>query len=239
MPITRAIDLSTAVFWSMSWMSGLLLATSLTMLQGCQTSNNYEEQGSASPDMKSAMTSAIKDDAKDVGPLQPGADVPAAMVKAMDGTKVDLGQRLAKGQTVLVFFRGGWCPFCTKHLAELQGVLPQINAAGYEVIAIAPDTVTNLKQAGDKHDLSYTLLADEQFEATKAFGLAFYLDDATINKYKGYGIPLYSPPGDDGTVLPVPAVFAVEEGEIIFTHYDPNYKQRLSADALLEAIDAK
>jgi peroxiredoxin len=220
-------------------MAGLVLSTGICALAGCQASYSASSDGETMQRQASVTSNLVVDDPAQVGPIKVGSNVPSAAVKNMEGQMVDLGESLSQQNTVLVFFRGGWCPFCTKHLAEVQGVLPQIKQAGYQVLAIAPDTVANLKQAGEKHDLGYQLLADEQFEATKAFGLGFYLDQGTITRYKGYGIPLYSPPGDEGKVLPVPAVFVIKDGMVTFRHYDPDYKSRLSSDEILKAVGAK
>ena len=69
-----------------------------------------------------------------------------------------------------------------------------------------------------------------------SFGLAFRLDDDTVERYKGFGINLVTPPGQDGKVLPVPAVFVVDAaGKVAYRHFDANYNRRLEPDKLLAA----
>ncbi len=226
--------------WAAAWIAGITVAGSLCSLQGCKSHESKNDDSAMMEKQSSMMTvNQVASDADKVGPLNIASMVPSTRVKTLSGESVDLKEQLADSKTALIFFRGGWCPYCTKHLSQIQGILPQIKAAGYDIVAVAPDSVANLSQAGDKHNLDYTLLADENFEATKAFGLGFYLDQDTITKYKGYNIPLYSPPGDDGKVLPVPAVFLVDQGRITYRHYDPDYRSRLSAEELLKAINAE
>ncbi len=44
---------------------------------------------------------------------------------------------LAKGPTVVTFYRGGWCPFCDLQLRAYQSVLPEIRRLGAELVAIS------------------------------------------------------------------------------------------------------
>jgi peroxiredoxin len=169
-------------------------------------------------------------------PLPAGSAIPAAAVQTIDGRTVRLDETLAGQPTVLVVYRGGWCPYCTKQLAGLQKVLPELHALGYRLVALSPDLVADLKKTLADEKLDYTLLSDHTFAAIDALGLAFALDAKTIKTYKGHGIPLYSAPGSDAKVLPVPAVFLTDRaGRITYTHANPDYTKRLATKALLKA----
>ena len=43
----------------------------------------------------------------------------ARQTRAADGTPFDLGAAFSEKPTVLIFYRGGWCPFCNRELGEL------------------------------------------------------------------------------------------------------------------------
>ncbi|HMO03876.1 MAG TPA: peroxiredoxin-like family protein [Kiritimatiellia bacterium] len=171
-----------------------------------------------------------------VAPLDVGATIPDAALTKLDGTPVRLSELTAGKKTVLVFFRGGWCPYCTKHLAALKDVLPALEAAGVQLIAISPDSIDGALAAAREHELMFTVVSDTAYEAIGAFGLAFRLDAATLETYAGYGIHLPVRETDGATVLPVPAVYVVDaEGVIRFRHYDADYTQRLDPQALRDA----
>ncbi|HMP77302.1 MAG TPA: peroxiredoxin-like family protein [Kiritimatiellia bacterium] len=189
--------------------------------------------------LAAAARAEIMSSPEAVTPLTPGADLPKVDVRMMDGRTVKLDEALASQPTVFVVYRGGWCPYCTKQLAGLQTVLPELHALGYRLVALSPDPVADLKKTLTDAKLDYTLLSDHTFAAIEALGLAFALDAKTIETYKGYGIPLYSPPGSDAKVLPVPAVFLTDRaGRIAFTHTNPDYRKRLATKALLKAARA-
>lgn len=176
-------------------------------------------------------------DAAQVKPLAVGDSVPPLRLKNAEGKEFDLNAALAERPTTLVFYRGGWCPFCTRHLQELGQIQSRLKAAGVQVFAISPDSPGNVAKSDAKLDVPYTLLSDADARATRAFGLGFTVDAATREKYRGFGIDLQQASGHDHNVLPVPAVYLVNtDGTVIYRHYDPDYRQRLSAQELMEAV---
>jgi peroxiredoxin len=170
--------------------------------------------------------------AEETKPLKVGDDIPHAKVKTLEGKVVDLRDLATRGATVTVFYRGGWCPYCTTHLKELKDAMEGLKEMGHQVLAISPDVPEELLDAKDKNALPYILLSDSDMSAAAAFGIAFQLDPATVEQYKGYGIDLSA----SDWRLPVPSVFVSRaDGVITFVHADPDYKERLSATAVLKA----
>lgn len=169
-------------------------------------------------------------------PLQTGDRIPAVILHTAEGTPFNLKAAVAEKPAVLVFYRGGWCPYCTVHLSQLQKIESQLVNAGWQILAISPDRPEKLAEADAKQNYSYTLLSDSKMDASKAFGLAFEVDAATREKYKGFGIDLEAASGETHHLLPVPAVYlAGTDGIIRFAHSNPDYKERLSNEAILEA----
>ena len=107
---------------------------------------------------------------------------------------------------------------------------------GYQVLAISPDRPAELSKTVAKHNLGYQLLSDSDMTLARAFGIAFRVDDPTLEKYRGYGIDLEQSSGRDHHLLPVPAAYIVDkQGVIRFAHWEPDYKKRLEPKALLSA----
>jgi peroxiredoxin len=80
------------------------------------------------------------------------------------------------------------------------------------------------------------LLSDAQMNAARAFGIAFRVDDATVQKYKEYNIDLEAASGATHHELPVPAVFIIDRNGVIrFAHWDPDYKVRMKGEEILAA----
>lgn len=75
--------------------------------------------------------------------------------------------------------------------------------------------------------------------AARAFGGAFQVDEAAFERLKGFGIDIEASSGEPHRLLPVPAMFlANAEGEVVFRFHNPEYRERLSAKDLLQAVKA-
>lgn len=170
-----------------------------------------------------------------IRPITVGSPVDRTLsLRRTDGSAATLGDVLAGKPTVLVFYRGGWCPFCTTQLAALGKALPEMQAAGWQVAAVAPDQPAVLAKAQAATGDGVVRWSDADGHVMRALGLAFIVDAATDAKLKGYGIDLTAAAGNDAKRLPVPAVLLVgADGTVRFVHADPDYKRRFDTQALL------
>ena len=89
----------------------------------------------------------------------------------------------------------------------------QLDSLGFEMIAIAPDSPEKLAEVRDRVGLAFALLSDVDFEAAKAYGVAF-----TNNRNRS---------------LPVPSIFVIAPNrKIQFQYVNPNYRERIDGDVL-------
>ncbi len=174
-----------------------------------------------------------------VRPLLLGAALPEAQLRTVDGQTVSLKDALGGKPAVLVFYRGGWCPYCNTQLSGLRLIRKDLDALGYSLIAISPDTPEELKKTLDGQALDFQLLSDSRAEAIRAFGVGYRVDAATLKKLGEYGIDLEKASGETHHVLPVPAVFVIDEtGSLQFSYVHPDYKVRVPQDVILAAAKA-
>lgn len=181
---------------------------------------------------------AIAADASGASGLDAGVAAPVAPLRTVDGAEFDLAATYADGPVVLVFYRGGWCPYCTKHLRELGAMEASLRERGFTILAVSPDRPEKLQATRDEHAVGFTLLSDQDLALARAFGLAFRVDDETVRRYEGFGIDLQAASGRDHQSLPVPAVYLIDrDGIIRFAHSDPDYRARLDEAALRAAAE--
>ena len=154
------------------------------------------------------------------------------------GKEIELKDYVGEKATVLVFYRGGWCPYCIRHLSALQEIKPELDKMGYELLAITPDDYTRLDSTVVRSgDFDYTLFSDKNINAINAFGIGWKINDKLYQKYKdSYGMDTEWWTGSQHHVLPVPSVFIIKEGKIMYQHVNPKYSDRLSPDILLAMI---
>jgi peroxiredoxin len=178
----------------------------------------------------------IRDKAEDVTPLLNGATVPNVTVKTADGSPVSLQALLMQKPAVIVFYRGGWCPYCSRQLAELKDIEEDLVKEGYQILAISPESVEKLQSQKLQTKFAAQLISDESLNAIKVFGIGFYVPNDTRALYKDrMNVELTS---DDSkrAVLPAPAIFITNtQGQIVFSYVNPNFRVRPSAALVLSA----
>lgn len=173
-----------------------------------------------------------------VKPVGVGQKAPDAEVMNSQGEKVRLADVLSSRPTVLIFYRGGWCPYCNVHLGKLATVEKELAAAGYQVVAVSPDLPQYLRHTAGEQKVNYTLLSDPDVNAARVFGLAFEVDEETVKRYLTFKNPidLEKRSGRTHHALPVPAAFVIDEaGTIRYAYSSPDYKTRVDEKELLEA----
>lgn len=175
--------------------------------------------------------SQVAEKAEDISPLLNGETFPDAVLKAPDGTEHNLLEILKQKPTVVLFYRGGWCPFCNAHLAEIQNAQNEVVNLGYQIIAISPDSPENLRVTDENQHLQYSLYSDADGELIKAIGIAFKAPE------NFFGMLSEKSDGLNDGFLPVPSVFVTDtSGKIVFEYINPDYKTRLSAELLLAVL---
>jgi peroxiredoxin len=173
----------------------------------------------------------IPEKPEDISPLLNGEKIPIVMLPDASGKNFNLNKAISEKPTVLVFYRGGWCPYCSKQLSGLEQAMPELEKLGYQLIAVSTDASEGLIQSTTKEKLSYTLLSDADLSVSKQFGIAYKAPKPyweMLNKTTSGR--------DTDLLLPVPSVFILDKTGIIqFEYINPDFKQRLKPD-LLKAV---
>jgi len=178
--------------------------------------------------------------AEQIKPLTKGDSAPRFVVQTVAGENFDFDPRELEHPAIIIAFRGGWCPFCNMHLAELRHVLPEISELGVDVLFLSGDRPEMLYSslAADTQetiaDLDYQIYSDADMRAAIALGIAFRASDRTINRRIQKGQDIDESSMLTHGALPVPAVYAVDKAGVIrFDFVETDYKVRLPADKLL------
>lgn len=169
--------------------------------------------------------------ATDISPLLIGEKIPKVHIPAANGVLFDLNSHIMQQPTILIFYRGGWCPYCNKELSGIQEIQDKLVKMGYQIIAISTDSPENLNTTSIKHKLDYTLLSDADLAIARQFGIAFKAPEVYLKTLA------QSTAGKDvEELLLVPSVFIIDKTGIIqFEYINPDFKQRISPD-LLQAV---
>lgn len=175
--------------------------------------------------------SQIADKKEDISPLLVGESLPNEKLIDLKNEPVELYSILKKKPTVLVFYRGGWCPYCNAQLSGLAKAEQEILKLGYQIVAISPEDYKNLQPTINKDSIHYQVYSDPGGNLIQKTGLAYKTRD--VSKF------FISPrtKGDVSDLLPVPTVMVVNtKGEILFEYINVNISERLSPEMLVAVL---
>ena len=178
-------------------------------------------------------------------PLKSGDRAPKFTVRTVDDEPYVFDPDNLENPTILISFRGGWCPYCNMHLSELRTVIPEIRESGYDVLFLSNDRpellYSSLKQeTQDNIDgLDYVILSDANISAAMALGTVFRTDKSLTGYLDKKGRDVAGSSIGMHNALAVPAVYVINKsGDIVYDFVNADYKIRLPADELLSAAKA-
>jgi len=167
-----------------------------------------------------------------------GAAAPKLELDGVDGTKVALGELYARGTTLVVFYRGGWCPFCNAQLHALSQAAPEFARRGVGLAAISVDRADEGAKTRASWTIPFPVLADPELAAHRAFNVTYAAEPEEVERLRGFGIDLEKASGKTHHTIAIPALFLVDtQGIVRWAHADRDYKVRPSVAQLLAAID--
>ncbi len=169
--------------------------------------------------------------------LKTGDMAPEFMIPDAMGKIVSLKETLTHGAVIIVFYRGGWCPYCNLELRAYQRLLPKIRDMGAQLMAISLQSPDASLSTQEKNALAFPILSDLSGRVSKDFGLFFTLPDYLQELYTslGHDLPRINAMGQ--WTLPIPATYVVaQDGHIIAHHVDIDYRTRMEPEEALDAI---
>jgi peroxiredoxin len=183
-----------------------------------------------------AQIAALRDGGAEQRILGAGERIPDIALPDAEGRRQALREL---GPAVIVFYRGGWCPYCNLQLRAWQRHLPDLAARGVRLVAISPQAPDGTLSTAERNALGFPVLSDSEDRAGRAFGVSFALPEDLIALYRRFGHDLEVVNGPAGWRLPMPATFVVgADGRILFARAEADYRRRVAPAEALAALDA-
>ena len=146
---------------------------------------------------------------------------------------------IADGPLAVVVHRGHWCPYCRINTRTLAEAKPRIEAAGGQVVAIVPDRQRYADQIRDEGERKFPILVDMDNGYAMSLNLVFWVGDEMRRFMAEAGIDLAEYQGNESWMVPVPASFVVGKDGVIRERFvDPDYRKRMTVEAMLAALRA-
>ncbi len=137
-----------------------------------------------------------------------GENAPDFTLKDGAGKNWTLSEQRGK-TVVLLFYPADNSPVCTTQLCSVRDNWAAYAATGAEVVGISTDSVKSHEKFAEKHELPLTLLADENGEVVRKYGVSSWIPgksaravvvidkDGVIRHHKTETISLFRPNDED------------------------------------------
>lgn len=155
-----------------------------------------------------------------------------------NGTPISLEQLVESGPAVIVFYRGGWCPYCNLALRTYQQeLLPQLHAFGARLVAISPQSPDESLATTEKAALEFTVLSDPGSRLAERLGIAFDQADDVLAAQRKLGLDLTKVNAEGAVRLPRPTVIIVDQDHTVrFVDIQPDYTARTEVADIIAAL---
>ena len=169
---------------------------------------------------------------------EPGSRLPDGELLDVAGQPATLAQNLGGKPAVIVFYRGGWCPYCNIALRTYQAQLvPALAERGISLIAISPQTPDGSLSTKESKELTFTVLSDPGNQIAGQLGILTAPSDGTRAAQLQLGLDLTQVNADGTTALPMPAVVIADaDGVIRWIDVHPDYTTRTEPGQVLQAV---
>lgn len=230
---------------------GLFLVTASSQVYAAEAetlARQLEAQAKASREKTPAEVAQVMDEAIEAlrksqiveKALKAGASFPVMKLKDAQGAKFDTAALLKKGPLILVFYRGGWCPYCMVQLAYWNNELADVRAKGATFVAITPENSTEAKATIAKRGWEFPVVLDEKSKLARKLGIVYPMPESLIAVYRKFGRDLSATNTSESWELPISATYVVgTDGKIVYAHIDPDYKKRAEPAEVLKSLGQK
>jgi len=172
------------------------------------------------------------------GVAEPGSRLPDGELLDVAGEPAALAETLGGKPAVIVFYRGGWCPYCNIALRTYQAQLvPALAERGISLIAISPQTPDGSLSTKESKELTFTVLSDPGNQIAGQLGILTAPSDGTRAAQLQLGLDLTQVNADGTTALPMPTVVIADaDGVIRWIDVHLDYTTRTDPGQVLQAV---
>jgi peroxiredoxin len=118
--------------------------------------------------------------------LNPGDPFPQLTISTTDGQSVAVPDAFAGDFTVVLFYRGSWCPYCNAQLRAFERAGQALADAGIRVVALSVDDKETTTELVAKHKLSFPVGYGADARAVAAATGAFVNPDPVYLQSTGF-----------------------------------------------------
>ena len=155
------------------------------------------------------------------------------------GAPTSLHAATAGRPAVIVFYRGGWCPYCNLALRTYsQELHPALTERDVELIAVSPQKPDGSLSTQQKNELPFPVLSDPGNALAGELGILLPARTKEIRAaQEKIGTDLLTVNADGTENLPMPTVALIDaEHQLRWIDIHPDYTTRTEVNDILAAV---
>lgn len=152
------------------------------------------------------------------------------------GKKVTLYDELKNGPIILMWYRGGWCPYCNMTLHHMQEALPEFKKHGANLLALSPEVPDSSITTKEKNELEFEVLSDIDNTVARKYKVVYKLTDDVAASYEAsFGLSTYN--GNKNAELPLAATYIIGQDKVIkYAFLNVDYRKRAEPQDLIHLL---
>jgi len=159
------------------------------------------------------------------GLLAVGQKLPEFDLSDLNGKTISSSEFVGQ-PSLLMFYRGNWCPLCMAQIKEISAQYQALESKGVQVILVSPQPHENTQSLANKFEVPFRFLVDKNNVAARILGI-----DSKNGTPKGMELLGY----DSETVLPT-VLITNAQGDIIFADLTDNYRIRPEPETFIKVF---
>jgi peroxiredoxin len=173
------------------------------------------------------------------GIAPPGTVLPDTELLDVHGAATTLYAAARGGTSVLVFYRGAWCPYCNIALSAYQEqLLPQLTGRGIRLVAVSPQKPDGSLTMQQKNGLAFTVVSDPGNVIAGRLGILTRPSEEARAAQLQLGLDLAGVNADGTVTLPMPATVILDAGHAVrWIDVHPDYSTRTEPRQVIDALD--
>ncbi|MRX27374.1 redoxin domain-containing protein [Kangiella sp. HZ709] len=162
---------------------------------------------------------------RDCSKLAVGKQLPNVELADINGQPINTDSFKGK-KTLMIFYRGNWCPLCMVQIKELASSYQKLAESGVRIALVSPQSPKHTQSLAKKFEVPFEYYIDRNNQAAKKLGIF-------AKNGLPFGLQIFGYESD--TVMPT-VVITDSNNQIHFADLTDNYRVRPEPETFTEVL---
>ena len=170
--------------------------------------------------------------------IEAGQPAPDASLLSIYGEETLLSDLWKDENVLLIFYRGGWCPFCNAQIRDLSVKYEGFQDRSVIPVLVSVDEPDTASLMTATYDVPFPVMSDSDLDAHEAYNVVLEITDEQYEAMKSRGIDLEAYSGTGDHVYAMASSFLIAQGgQLVWSHLDLDYRTRPSPEQYMQVAD--